>query len=125
MILPEAGAIYVMDRGYVDFARLYGLHQAGAWQMIVASTIAVIGLVVTFLGAGCGFYGTWVSKDQAVEIGVMRLSGETKEENLQLPAVKNLLSQAEFSKYRFLFDRDRHCASDRECVRGEELAKYI
>ena len=27
MILLEAGAIYVMDRGYVDFARLYGLHQ--------------------------------------------------------------------------------------------------
>jgi hypothetical protein len=31
MIFPEAGAIYVMDRGYVDFARLYGLHQAGAF----------------------------------------------------------------------------------------------
>jgi transposase len=31
MILPEAGAIYVMDRGYVDFGRLYGLHQAGAF----------------------------------------------------------------------------------------------
>jgi len=31
MILPEAGAIYVIDRGYVDFARLYGLHQAGAF----------------------------------------------------------------------------------------------
>jgi hypothetical protein len=31
MILPEAGAIYVMDRGYVDFARLHGLHQAGAF----------------------------------------------------------------------------------------------
>ena len=30
MIVPEAGAIYVMDRGYVDFARLYGLHEAGA-----------------------------------------------------------------------------------------------
>ena len=30
-VLPEAGAIYVMDRGYVDFARLYRLHQAGAF----------------------------------------------------------------------------------------------
>ena len=29
--VPEAGAIYVMDRGYVDFARLYRLHQAGAF----------------------------------------------------------------------------------------------
>jgi transposase len=27
----EAGAIYVMDRGYVDFARLYALHLAGAF----------------------------------------------------------------------------------------------
>ena len=30
-ILPEAGAFYVMDRGYVDFERLYALHQAGAF----------------------------------------------------------------------------------------------
>jgi len=27
----EAGAFYVMDRGYLDFARLYTLHQAGAF----------------------------------------------------------------------------------------------
>lgn len=31
-ILPvEAGAIYLMDRGYLDFSRLYALHQAGAF----------------------------------------------------------------------------------------------
>jgi len=31
-ILPvEAGAFYVMDRGYLDFARLYTLHQIGAF----------------------------------------------------------------------------------------------
>jgi Transposase DDE domain/Domain of unknown function (DUF4372) len=31
-ILPiEAGAFYVMDRGYLDFDRLYKLHQAGAF----------------------------------------------------------------------------------------------
>ena len=31
-ILPvEPGAFYVMDRGYVDFARLYTMHQAGAF----------------------------------------------------------------------------------------------
>ena len=31
-ILPvEAGAFYVMDRGYVDFERLYAIHQAGAF----------------------------------------------------------------------------------------------
>ena len=31
MLSFEAGAFYVMDRGYVDFARLYTLHQAGAF----------------------------------------------------------------------------------------------
>jgi len=31
LIVPEAGAIYVMDRGYVDFRRLFAIHQAGAF----------------------------------------------------------------------------------------------
>jgi hypothetical protein len=31
LITPEAGAIYVTDRGYVDFQRLYVIHQAGAF----------------------------------------------------------------------------------------------
>jgi transposase len=31
MLIPEPGAIYVMDRGYIDFARLYTLHQTGAF----------------------------------------------------------------------------------------------
>ncbi len=31
LITPEAGSIYVMDRGYVDFCRLYVFHQAGAF----------------------------------------------------------------------------------------------
>ncbi|MHB1201212.1 MAG: IS4 family transposase [Polaromonas sp.] len=31
-ILPmQAGAFYIMDRGYLDFARLYAMHQAGAF----------------------------------------------------------------------------------------------
>ena len=31
MLAFEAGAFYIMDRGYLDFARLYALHQAGAF----------------------------------------------------------------------------------------------
>ena len=31
MLVPEAGATYVMDRGYVDLGRLYRLHEAGAF----------------------------------------------------------------------------------------------
>jgi hypothetical protein len=31
VLTPEPGAFYVMDRGYVDFERLYVLHQAGSF----------------------------------------------------------------------------------------------
>ena len=31
MLVLEAGAFYVMDRGYIDYARLYTLHQVGAF----------------------------------------------------------------------------------------------
>ena len=31
LLLPEAGAFYVMDRAYVDFSRLYNLHQGSAF----------------------------------------------------------------------------------------------
>jgi len=31
LLLPEAGAIYVMDRAYTDYGRLYAMHQSGAF----------------------------------------------------------------------------------------------
>ena len=30
-LLVEAGSFYIMDRGYLDFVRLYAMHQAGAF----------------------------------------------------------------------------------------------
>lgn len=38
MLLPEAGAFYIMDRGYVDFARLFTLNTAGAFFVIRAKS---------------------------------------------------------------------------------------
>jgi transposase len=38
MLIPEAGAIYVMDRGYIDYARLHVLHQAGAFYVTRAKS---------------------------------------------------------------------------------------
>ncbi len=35
-LVIEPGAIYIFDRGYLDFARLYRLHQAGAFFIIRA-----------------------------------------------------------------------------------------
>jgi hypothetical protein len=33
-LVPEPGAIYILDRGYLDFARLYAVHQAPAFFVI-------------------------------------------------------------------------------------------
>jgi hypothetical protein len=35
-LVPDPGAFYVMDRGYIDFARLHRFHQAGAFFVIRA-----------------------------------------------------------------------------------------
>ena len=36
LLLPDPGAFYVMDRGYLDFARLHVLHQAGSFFVLRA-----------------------------------------------------------------------------------------
>jgi hypothetical protein len=64
--------------------------------------LPITGLAITLVGAGLGAYGTFVTEDQAIEIGVTRLAGETKEQSLRLPAVKNLVSQSNFARYGFL-----------------------
>ena len=38
ILIPEAGSLYVMDRGYTDFARLYTMHQSTAFFVIRAKT---------------------------------------------------------------------------------------
>lgn len=38
IMIPEAGSVYVMDRGYVDFKRLYALNQATAFFVTRAKT---------------------------------------------------------------------------------------
>ncbi len=38
ILIPEPGAFYVMDRGYVDFKRLYTMHNTGAFFLIRAKS---------------------------------------------------------------------------------------
>jgi IS4 transposase len=70
-IMPtEAGAFYVMDRGYLDFTRLYKLHQAGAFfvtrakrgmdarRVYSASTDRSTGVVCDQVIALNGFYAS-------------------------------------------------------------------
>jgi hypothetical protein len=37
-LIPEPGAIYIMDRGYLDFERLYVLHQCGSFFVVRAKS---------------------------------------------------------------------------------------
>ena len=67
-IIPEAGAFYIMDRGYLDFARLHRLHQAGSFFVTRAKanlrftrryslpTDRSVGIICDQLGTLTGFY---------------------------------------------------------------------
>jgi hypothetical protein len=58
----EAGAFYVMDRGHVDFARLYALHQAGAFFV----TGAKVGMDARLVYAAATDRSTGAIGDQRV-----------------------------------------------------------
>ena len=38
ILIPETGSFYIMDRGYLDFARLYALHLASAFFIVRAKS---------------------------------------------------------------------------------------
>ena len=68
LLVPEAGAFYIMDRGYLDFARLQRLHQAGSFFVTRAKanlrfarrysqpTDRASGILCDQLGTLTGFY---------------------------------------------------------------------
>ena len=70
ILLLEAGAFYVMDRGYLDYARLYKMHQAGAFfvtrakrgmdarRVYSGSTDRAAGVICDQTIALNGFYAT-------------------------------------------------------------------
>ena len=67
-IIPEAGAFYIMDRGYLDFTRPHRLHQAGSFFVTRAKanlrftrrysqpTDRTSGIICDQLGTLTGFY---------------------------------------------------------------------
>ncbi|MFA5371199.1 MAG: IS4 family transposase [Sideroxydans sp.] len=67
-IIPEPGAFYIMDRGYLDFTRLHRLHQAGSFFVTRAKanlrftrrysgpTDRSSGIICDQLGTLTGFY---------------------------------------------------------------------
>lgn len=55
--------------------------------------LTIIGLVFNVLGSLSLAGGLFISKKEALDLGVSRWAGETEEENLKLPQVKDRLKQ--------------------------------
>ena len=54
-LIPEAGAIYIMDRGYFDFERLYTLHQYSSFFVVRAkASISLRRLYSMAVDKSCG-----------------------------------------------------------------------
>ena len=67
----------------------------------ILDVISIISILFVLLG---GYYltrGFWKSKDEAISIGVSRISGNTGDENLKLPAVKSILDFSRDAKIGF------------------------
>src|SRR3954471_13237944 len=91
ILLIEAGAFYVMDRGYLDFARLYKLHQAGAFfvtraksnlnarRVYSAATDQTAGVICDQTIALNGFY---VSQDYPEHLRRIRFKDPTSGKSL-------------------------------------------
>jgi len=70
MLVPEAGAFYIMDRGYIDFEQLHRLHQAGSFYVTRAKSNLrfqrryslesdrAAGIICDQIGTLTGFYST-------------------------------------------------------------------
>jgi len=70
ILVPEAGAFYIMDRGYIDFEQLHRLHQAGSFYVIRAKSNLrfqrryslesdrAAGIICDQIGTLTGFYST-------------------------------------------------------------------
>jgi hypothetical protein len=89
MLIPEPGAFYVMDRGYLDFERLHTLHQAGSFFVIRAKSNLkferrysrpvdrATGVICDQIGTLTGFYSTQHYPDTLRRIRVKDAEGKT------------------------------------------------
>jgi hypothetical protein len=60
--------------------------------------VNIAGLACDIVGAAWLAWGLFLSKEEAVALGVSRLAGDTLEENLQLTPVKDRLRQSRNAK---------------------------
>jgi hypothetical protein len=68
---------------------------------MIANIVTVVGLALTAIGAGRAASSVVLREDDAITIGVARYAGSTREENLKLPAVQNLLNASKGARQGF------------------------
>jgi IS4 transposase len=101
MLVPEAGAFYVMDRGYIDFEQLHRFHQAGSFFVIRAKSNLrfqrrysresdrVDGILCDQIGTLTGFYAIKDDPTPLRRIRIKDAEGKTLvflTNNIDLPA---------------------------------------
>ncbi|MBB4348017.1 hypothetical protein [Aliirhizobium cellulosilyticum] len=90
------GADAIVNRGAIVSSIL---NAGGATWLAVASDVFVsIGLLLTAIGAGITAKAVILTDNDAITIGVARYAAATKEENLKLPAVRNLLNSSKAAR---------------------------
>lgn len=66
---------------------------------IASDILSLLGLCFTLIGAGVTARSVILSESDAIDIGSGSYPSHQREENLKLPAVKNLLWSSEAAKY--------------------------
>ncbi|MFQ5754277.1 MAG: IS4 family transposase [bacterium] len=113
ILIPEAGSIYLLDRAYIDYARLYALHLYGAFFIIRAKsnlnfTRLYSRSVIKSLGLKCDqtivLSNYYAAKDYPDKL--RRVKFYDSENNKNLVFLSNIftlpaLSIAELYKYRW------------------------
>lgn len=68
-----------------------------------AQWLNIIGIFLDLIGASILAYGLIISKKSAIELGVSRWGGDTDEENLKLPKVRDRLKQSKNAVIGLIF----------------------
>lgn len=65
--------------------------------------LTIMGLILDLVGASILTVRLFISKDEALNLGVSRWASSDEEENLKLPLVQEFLNQSRSAKISFLF----------------------
>jgi hypothetical protein len=61
---------------------------------VMFTALVLVGLLLTLVGAMIAARAIIITPSQAIEIGVSRIAADKMEDNIDLPAVQNLLKQS-------------------------------